>query len=58
MKLAEKRGKKYRIFMGGKLNAILRGETETQDVTDLIKKEGVYASNDLYDTISIIRDEN
>lgn len=58
MKLAEKRGKKYRIFMGGKLNAILPGETETQDVTDLIKKEGVYASNDLYDTISIIRDEN
>ena len=56
--MPKREAKKYRIFMGGKLNAILPGETETQDVTDLIKKEGVYASNDLYDTISIIKDEN
>lgn len=54
-RLAEKRGKKYRIFMGGKLNAILPGESEAQDVTDLIRNEGIFASNDLYDTIQMIK---
>lgn len=57
MELAKKRNRKYRIFMGGKLNAILPGESEACDVTDLILKEGVFASNDLYDTIKMIKGE-
>lgn len=52
--LAKKRGRKYKIFMGGKLNAILPGESEAVDVTDMIREEGVFASNDLYDTIKLI----
>ncbi|HIU26372.1 MAG TPA: cobalamin-dependent protein [Candidatus Copromorpha excrementigallinarum] len=52
--LAKKRGKEYRIFMGGKLNAILPGKSEATDVTDLIMEQGIYASNDLYETIAMI----
>lgn len=52
--LAKKRGRKYKIFMGGKLNAILPGESEAVDVTDMIREEGVFASNDLYDTIKLM----
>lgn len=55
--LARQRGKEYCIFMGGKLNAILPGESEACDVTDLILKEGVYASNDLADTIKMLKGE-
>ena len=43
--------------MGGKLNAILPGESEACDVTDLILKEGVFASNDLTETIKMIKGE-
>ena len=55
--LARQRGKEYCIFMGGKLNAILPGESEACDVTDLILKEGVFASNDLTETIKMIKGE-
>lgn len=55
--LARQRGKEYCIFMGGKLNAILPGESEACDVTDMILKEGVFASNDLAETIKMIKGE-
>jgi methylmalonyl-CoA mutase cobalamin-binding subunit len=49
---AEKRGKKYRICMGGMLNAMLPGNTEPVEVDDLIKDLGVCASNDFEEQIN------
>ena len=46
MQAAAKRGKKYRIVMGGVLNAMMPGYTEPVDVSDLVTELGVCASND------------
>ncbi len=54
--LAQKRNKKYHIFMGGKLNAILPGESTPCDVTQHINELGVLAADDLYDSIQMIKE--
>lgn len=53
--LAAKRDKEYHIFMGGKLNAILPGDSVPTDVTDKIKELGITAE-DFYEQICMIRD--
>lgn len=47
MELAEKREKKYHIYMGGILKAILPGDSEPSDVTAQVNEVGVFGSNDL-----------
>ena len=54
--LAAKRGREYHIFMGGKLNAILPGDSVPTDVIDKINELGITATEDLYDQICMIRD--
>ena len=46
----------YTVFMGGVLNTILPGNSEPSDVTDLIRKEGVFASNDMKEIIDMIKE--
>lgn len=46
VEVAKRRGKKYRIAMGGVLNSMLPGYTEPVDVSDLINEMGLCASND------------
>lgn len=55
LKLAEKRGKSYHIFMGGMLNAMLPGNTEPVDVKDKLIELGINASNDLENTVKFIQ---
>ncbi len=57
MKLAEERSREYTIFMGGMLNALLPGNSEPVDATDLINKTGVHASNDLEDLIRAVQNK-
>lgn len=57
IKLAEERGKAYTIFMGGMLNALLPGNSEPVDATDLINATGVHASNDLEDLIKAVQNK-
>ena len=54
--LAEVRGRKYRIFVGGMLNGMLPGNTEPVDVTDILCELGVYPSNELRDAVDIIKE--
>ena len=53
-KLMKQSGKEYGIFMGGILNTILPGHSEPSDVTDMIREKGIFASNDLEETIKMI----
>lgn len=46
MELARRRGKKYRIVVGGVLNSMMTGYTEPVDVSDLVIEMGICASND------------
>ncbi len=55
MELASKRNKKYHIYMGGMLNGILPGGSVPVDISDLMNETGVFASNDLYESISDIK---
>lgn len=57
LNLATKREKNYHFFMGGKLNAILPGDSVPTDVTDKINALGVLGTEDLYDSICMIRDQ-
>ncbi len=52
--LADLRNKDYKIFMGGKLNAILPGDSEPSDVTELINETGILAADDIYDAIQMM----
>ena len=52
----ENREGKYVPFLGGVLNTILPGHSEPSDVQDMINRKGVFASNDLMETIRLIRD--
>lgn len=58
LELAAKRDNQYHIFMGGKLNAILPGDSVPTDVTDKICELGITATDDLYEQICMIRDTN
>lgn len=54
LQLAEKRQKKYCIFMGGKLNAILPGHSEPTEIDGMLRELGINAYNDLKTTVSIL----
>lgn len=56
VQLAETRGKKYNIILGGMLNAILPGKSVSEDVTQMVRDLGVYASNDLYEDITKLKE--
>jgi methylmalonyl-CoA mutase cobalamin-binding subunit len=53
--LISERNKRYSIFMGGKLNAILPGNSEPVEVGNLLEEMGIYASNDIERTVAQIR---
>lgn len=55
LQLAKERGIKYNFFIGGKLNAILPGHSEPTDIADMLLDLGVYAYNDLADTIDVLK---
>lgn len=52
--LAQERGRKYLIFMGGKLNAILPGNAEPTEIGPMLEELGILADNNLYTTVSQI----
>ncbi|MCQ4637864.1 cobalamin B12-binding domain-containing protein [Anaerovorax odorimutans] len=52
----QKRSGGYIPFLGGVLNTILPGHSEPSDVKDMINQKGVFADNDLMETIKLIRD--
>lgn len=52
--LAKKRGRKYKILIGGMLNALLPGYDLPVDVQDLIGETGVCGTNDFCEQISFI----
>jgi hypothetical protein len=54
-KLAKERHKDYHIYMGGRLNAILPGNSEATDVTDLVRENGIFASNDLAEIVRTMK---
>jgi methylmalonyl-CoA mutase cobalamin-binding subunit len=57
MDFARERNKNYRVFIGGKLNAILPGNAEPTDVTDLINEMGVLACNTIKEMVDgILKD--
>lgn len=53
-KLAKDRKKKYRIFMGGKLNSILPGDTEPSNVSDTLNELGIISTNDIISIVKIL----
>ncbi len=44
--------------MGGKLNAILPGQSEPVDVAQLLKELGIQAGNDFLETVRTIQRTN
>jgi methylmalonyl-CoA mutase cobalamin-binding subunit len=54
MSLANERNKEYNIFIGGMLNAMLPGNTEPVDVSDILNGLGVFATNDIEKTVKKI----
>ena len=56
IKLARERNKGYWFFMGGKLNAILKGESEPVEIDHLLEEMGIHADNDIIKTIELIKD--
>ena len=48
----EKRGKKYKILLGGMLNAMVPGYTEPIDVSDMVEEMGISATNDFEEQIN------
>jgi methylmalonyl-CoA mutase cobalamin-binding subunit len=57
IELAEERGKKYHIFVGGMLNAMLPGHTEPVDVTDKLVEMGIHPSNNFENMVRLIQNE-
>lgn len=55
LELAKERSGKYRIFMGGKLNAIMPGKSEPMDVTKELNELGVIATEDLFETVQRLK---
>ncbi len=45
--LAAERGRKYWIFMGGKLNAILPGDSEPTEIAHMLQDIGIHSENDI-----------
>lgn len=48
----EKRGKKYKVLLGGMLNAMVPGYTEPIDVSDVVEEMGLCASNDFEEQLN------
>ncbi len=44
--------------MGGKLNAILPGQSEPTDIAHLLRELGIQASNDFLETVRTIQRTN
>jgi len=57
LELAKKRRKDYWIFMGGKLNAILSGDSEPVEIGDKLMEMGIHAENDIALTVKQISNE-
>ena len=57
LELAKKRRKDYWIFMGGKLNAILPGDSEPVEIGDKLMEMGIHAENDIALTVKQISHE-
>ena len=47
MALAKERGREYWVFMGGKLNAILPGDSEPTEIAHMLKDLGIHSENDI-----------
>ena len=58
LELAKKRRKDYWIFMGGKLNAILPGDSEPVEIGDKLMEMGIHAENDIALTVKQISNED
>lgn len=58
LELASERGKKYVIFMGGKLNAILPGDAEPTEIGDMLCEMGIQGDNNLKTTVQLIADSD
>ena len=54
LELARERGKEYWIFMGGKLNAILPGDSEPIEIGDRLIDMGIHAENDIALTVEML----
>ena len=54
LELARERNKEYWIFMGGKLNAILPGDSEPIEIGDLLIDMGIHAENDITLTVEML----
>ena len=52
--LARQRHRRYKILMGGKLNALLPGNPLPVDVEDLVRETGVCATNDFGEQVRFI----
>lgn len=57
IELAKEREKAYFIFMGGKLNAILPGNSEPVEIGHLLQEMGIHAENDIEKTVALISRE-
>ena len=55
LELEKERNKKHKIFMGGQLNAILQGDAAPTDATAKLKEMGIYANEDLFETIQTMK---
>ena len=55
LQLEKERNKRYCIFMGGKLNAILPGHSEPTEIGEMLDDLGIDASNDLSCIIETIK---
>ncbi len=55
--LCKERNKDYYIFMGGKLNGILPGDSEPSDCTDLINELGIHGIDDLFVSLQHLMNE-
>lgn len=50
----EKRGKEYKILLGGMLNAMVPGYTEPIDVSDRVEELGISATNDFEKQLNLM----
>ncbi|MCD8349869.1 MAG: cobalamin-dependent protein [Planctomycetaceae bacterium] len=51
MTLAKERKRDYWVFMGGKLNAILPGDSEPTEIAHLLKELGIHSENDIVEVV-------
>lgn len=57
LELAKQRGRDYWVFMGGKLNAILPGQSEPTEIGDMLAEMGIHSENDITITVKKIAEE-